>query len=378
MRFGLLSALAPFLVQAAVNPAAAPTNTAAPAKAADTKPAVDVGTLFTNTLVAKGKGVSITRSELDQQIIRTRAALAARGGSMPPDSAMVERQVLDALISRALLLTKVTEADKAKGKGQFQANLQKLKTNAKLTDQEFDQKLGVQLRLQDMTRAQWEEQNIEQAALSILLERELNIKITDEQVRKYYDENPARFERPEMVRVGHLLLSTSDPLTNKELTDEQKAAKKKLAEALLKRARAGEDFAKLVKEYSEDTESKEKGGEYTFARGQVGPEFGAATFSLNTNQVSDLVTTPYGYHIFKLYEKIPAKMMEFQGVAPDIREMLAGLEMQKELPVYLQKLRTAADVQILDERLKSVDLPASVVDPGAAGPPAPLTGPGKK
>ena len=87
-----------------------------------------------------------------------------------------------------------------------------------------------------------------------------------------------------------------DQTTGAELPEDQKKAKRKLADDLLKRARAGEDFAKLAKEYSEDPGSKEKGGEYPpFPRGQMVPEFEAAAFSLNTNQVSDVVTTSYGY-----------------------------------------------------------------------------------
>ena len=83
-------------------------------------------------------------------------------------------------------------------------------------------------------------------------------------------------------------------------------------EGLLKRARAGEDFAKLAKEYSEDPGSKDKGGEYKFPRGQMVPEFEAAAFSLKTNQVSDIVTTSFGYHIIKLSEKIPAQKVELR------------------------------------------------------------------
>ena len=83
-------------------------------------------------------------------------------------------------------------------------------------------------------------------------------------------------------------------------------------EGLLKRARAGEDFAKLAKEYSEDPGSKDKGGEYKFPRGQMVPEFEAAAFSLGTNQVSDIVTTRFGYHIIKLSEKIPARKVEYR------------------------------------------------------------------
>ena len=78
-----------------------------------------------------------------------------------------------------------------------------------------------------------------------------------------------------------MLISTKDMTTGTDLSDDQKAAKKKVAEDVLKRAKAGEDFAKLAKEYSKPRED----GEYTFPRGQMVPEFEAAAFSLGTNQV---------------------------------------------------------------------------------------------
>jgi len=283
------------------------------------------------------------------------------------------------LISRQLLLSKSTEADKAKAKVQFEASLQKFKIAGKLTDEEFNQRLNQQLRIQDLTRQQWEQQSIERAMLPLVLQRELKIDITTDEARKFYDENPAKFEQPEAVRAAHILISTrsTDPDAvlsggrpkTTELSDDQKAAKKKLAEDLLKRARAGEDFAKLAKEYSEDPGSKDNGGEYTFPRGQMMPEFEAAAFSLNTNQISDIVTTTYGYHIIKLYEKIPAKKMDFDKEASDIKDYLAQREIQKQFPAYVQGLRKDAGVQILDERLKSVELPAPSDTGGAAKAP---------
>lgn len=76
-------------------------------------------------------------------------------------------------------------------------------------------------------------------------------------------------------------------------------------EDLLKRAEDGEDVAKLAREFSEDPGLMDKGGECTFPRGQMVPEFEAAASSLKTNQISDVVTMPFGYHIIKLSEKIP-------------------------------------------------------------------------
>jgi len=135
----------------------------------------------------------------------------------------------------------------------------------------------------------------------------------------------------------------------------------------LKRAKSGEDFAKLARQYSEDPGSKDNGGEYTFPRGQMMPEFEAAAFSLNTNQVSDVVTTPYGYHIIKLYEKIPAKKIDFDKAESDIKDYLTQQQIQKQFPQYSQKLRKDADVQILDDKLKPLDLPVSSDNPAPTG-----------
>src|SRR4030095_7139203 len=139
----------------------------------------------------------------------------------------------------------------------------------------------------------------DQATAEAVVKRELKVDVTDADVKKFYDENPSRFEQPEMVRASHLLLGTRDTANQVELPEDKKAAKRKLAEELVKRARDGEDFAKLAKEYSEDPGSKDNGGEYTFPRGQMVPEFESAAFSLGTNQISEIVTQQFGYHVIK-------------------------------------------------------------------------------
>jgi hypothetical protein len=82
----------------------------------------------------------------------------------------------------------------------------------------------------------------------------------------------------------------------------------------------------------------------------------AAAFSLNTNQVSDIVTTKYGFHIIKLSEKIPAQKVEFAKAASDIKDGLTQQSLQKLFPEYLAKLKKEAGVEILDEKLKPKEM----------------------
>jgi peptidyl-prolyl cis-trans isomerase C len=343
---------------------AAPDQSAATNAAAASKPAPKPSDLFGTKVLAKGKGVEVTRGQLDDEVIRVKAQAAAHNQNIAPEQmGRLERQILEQLMQVQLLQAKATEADKAAGKALAEKRFEEAKT--RLGSEEA---LNRQLTLMGATREEVLVKWIESATAEAVLKRELTVSVTDADARKYYDDNPARFEQPEMVRASHILLMTTDPKTNSELTEDQKTTKHKEMEGLLKRARAGEDFAKLAKEYSEDLVSKDKGGEYRFPRGQMVPEFEAAAFSLSTNQVSDIVTTRYGYHIIKLSEKIPAKKVDFEKALPDIKDALTQQELQKQFPDYVAKLKTEANVEILDEKLKAQELPAAAPLPAGRPP----------
>jgi peptidyl-prolyl cis-trans isomerase C len=352
--------LVPLLLAAAL-PAwgAAPDQPAASNAATSPAPAFKASSLFSNSIVAKGKGVLVTRALLDDEVIRLKAQFASRGQTLPPEqAAAMDRRVLDQLIQIQLMQGRATAEDKAAGKALAQKRFEEAKT--RLGSEEA---LARQLKLMGTTRDEVLLKWADSATAEVVVKRELKVSVTDDDVKKFYEDNPGRFEQPELVRASHILLVTADPKTGTEFTEEQKAAKRKQMEGLLKRARAGEDFAKLAKEYSEDPGSKEKGGEYKFPRGQMVPEFEAAAFTLNTNQVSDIITTRYGYHIIKLLEKIPAQKVDFAKAAPDIKEMLTQQALQKQLPDYLAKLEKEAGVEILDEKLKPVEPPAGAPPP---------------
>jgi peptidyl-prolyl cis-trans isomerase C len=329
-------------------PAQAPAAPAAPAKPSD---------LFPDSIVAKGKDVEIKRSQLEDEVMHLKARAAAQGQKISPEQMpLYEQNLLEDLIRIQILRGMATADDKATAK-----KMADKKMEDAITQLGSAEALDRQLKAVDLSRQELLSKWVDAATAETVLKRELKVNVTDSDVKKFYDENPSKFEQPEMVRASHILLMTLDPKTKAELSTEVKEAKHKQIEDILKRIRSGEDFTKLAGEFSEDPGSKDNGGELPpFARGQMVPEFEAAAFSLNTNQVSEVVTTHYGYHIIKLSAKIPAKKIELTAVADRVKQDLGLQAIQKQFPAYYAKLKKSAGVQILDETLKPKESPADL------------------
>ncbi len=348
--------------------------------------------LFDDPVVARGKGVEIKRSQVDEAFTAFKANLAARGTALPEEQRVIrEAQLLDKLIITQLLVNRATTNDQSKA-GEVADKFFIESRKAAASEESFAR----QIRALGMTLTQFTNRTMEQAISEAVLERELKSKLvaTDAQVEEFYqtgvdlmvrvaeaeleklakqpdvtlgkltegrkqiDEfkkaNLAKLEQPERVRVSHVLLATRAKDTEEDLPDTVKRQKREQIDKLLTRARAGEDFAKLIEQHSEDRGVKETRGEYTFSRNDpFVPEFKAAAFSLQTNQISDVVTTMFGYHILKLHEKIPAKKLELEKVAKDIKDFLVQQEMQKQMPDYLARIKQGANVEILDEKYKA-------------------------
>lgn len=120
----------------------------------------------------------------------------------------------------------------------------------------------------------------------------MSVSLTAEEVARYHRANIDKYSAPELMRARHILIS---PLAQSPAAD--RAAREK-ATAILQRARAGEDFAKLAKENSDDEPTRDQGGDLgTFGRGTMLDEFDRAAFQLQGGEMSDLVKTSSGYHI---------------------------------------------------------------------------------
>jgi peptidyl-prolyl cis-trans isomerase C len=346
------------------------TNPAPASAGTNTNPDTTMTALFGDPVIAKGKGFEIKQSELDQVLVGLRAAAAARNQTIPPEQMkLIEGQMLNRLIQIQLLLQKATDADRAQGKKMVDLQMSSLLERAG-----SQEALDNQFKALGMTADGLRARLMQEATAQSVLQRELGVTVTDAEVKKFYDDHPEEFEQPEMVHVRHILLMTIDPATHEKLSDDQIQAKKKQADDILKQLRAGGDFAKLAAEYSEDPGSKDNGGDLpAFSRGQMVPEFEAAAFSLTNNQISDVVTTQYGYHIIQLLGKTPAKKLALTDkvpmsdatIADEIKKEITQEKTVKLAPAYLDKLKKAGAVEITDADLKAA---AAAAEANAANP----------
>jgi peptidyl-prolyl cis-trans isomerase D len=141
------------------------------------------------------------------------------------------------------------------------------------------------------------------------------VTVDDAQLKAFYDEQkaktPERFTQTEQRRVSHILLSVNNA--------KEDAAVKLKAEGILKRAQAGEDFAKLAKEFSQDPGSATQGGDLGWSERKVfvGP-FADAAFSMKVDEIQGPVKTQFGYHVLKLVGIQPATVKTFEQSKPEL------------------------------------------------------------
>lgn len=161
-----------------------------------------------------------------------------------------------------------------------------------------------QMKQNEETVAQLEQVGIdadtyEQLIVESMYIQKLVLKYVDDGKIKIDEEQVAKDLEADYIKAQHILFMTQNELTGAPLSEEKIAEKRALAEDVLSRINAGEDFDELMKEYCEDPGVEGAPDGYVFAQGQMVEEFETAAFALQVNQVSDIVESSFGYHIIK-------------------------------------------------------------------------------
>jgi parvulin-like peptidyl-prolyl isomerase len=158
--------------------------------------------------------------------------------------------------------------------------------------------------------------------------------VNEDDIRRGYEEDKT-------ASVRHILLTTQGK------SDSVKEATRRQMEKILERARAGEDFAELAKQYTEDPGSKESGGLYSdFGRGRMVKSFEDAAFSVPVGEISDIVETTYGYHILKVLDR-KKEARPFEEVRPELEAELKNTKRGVVYKEHIEELKQEAGFKLV-------------------------------
>ncbi len=163
-------------------------------------------------------------------------------------------------------------------------------------------------------------------------------QVSEQEIAQYYQQHQKEYQVPEEAKVRHILIKVPPKADAK--TD---AAAKQKAEDILKKLKAGANFAALAKQYSDDPGSKDQGGELGFIqRGVTVPEFESAAFALQPGQLSNVIKTQFGYHIILSEGKQTAHTKPLEEVKTDILATLTRDKEAQQEANYAQQLAAEA------------------------------------
>lgn len=346
--------------EASASPTPQPTASSAAAAAtpaATDAPAAPAGTEIKDP-VATVNGEAITKAQLDEAFNNAVKAAGIPVAELTADQKLegyrqlLDELILDKLITKAASGVTVSQADVdkeiAKIKTQFpdEAAFSKQLSEAGQTPEKFNESLTKMLQQQ-----QWVESQIAGKT-----------GVTDEEAKKFYDENKAEFEEGETVKASHILFLVKEG-------DSEEASKKQLEAAKKAIARAKkEDFTKLAKELSEEPGAAESGGDLGFfTKDRMVPEFADAAFAQKKDTVStEPVKTQFGYHVIKVTDKKPARTVPFDEVKEKLEAYLKSTKQREAVQDLIESLKGSAKIE--NTLPAPPPVPAMPMMPGLSAP----------
>jgi peptidyl-prolyl cis-trans isomerase SurA len=167
------------------------------------------------------------------------------------------------------------------------------------------------------------------------------INIGNEEVKKYYDEHPQEFTRPEQVELSEIFLSTEGK------SPEEIEAVQKKAEDLHNRVVKGDEFSEIAKRYSEGSTAKDQSGDLgTYRRGQLSPQLEAVVFKMEKGQITEVTQTKTGFEILKVDNHYQSGLQPLDKVETEIMNRLYMQKMQPTMREYLAQLRQESYVMV--------------------------------
>lgn len=210
----------------------------------------------------------------------------------------------------------------------------------------LDQMISEKLLIQEAKNIGLEEDNdvleqikkmSEQILVQVLIEREIldKIKVNDEEVLEYYEQNKDSFTEKEQVHLYNILLETEEE-----------------AQDVLEQLKAGGDFSEIAIEKSAGPSATQGGDLGYLAKGTIILEIEEVVFALELEELSEVIKTDFGFHILKITEKKPESVTALEEVKEDIIQTLLPDKQKVAFENFLEELKSKSEIEINEEALR--------------------------
>jgi peptidyl-prolyl cis-trans isomerase C len=318
--------------QPAATPAAPPTAPPAPPP----PPAVPVPATLPNVL-AHVNSENVTKADFER-LLRN-IELNNRGPVPAERRDEIYRKVLDELVTYTLLKQEAKARNFTVTDAEVEEQMKAMRDAAR-SEENFKKALAERKMTLERLKAD--------ARVELAIAKMMNAQVaaageaTDAEARDYYDKNPDRFKRPETVRASHVLIRV-DPNAD----DKTKKQARGEIDDVLKRAKGGEDFAKLAQQHSQDGSAPQGGDLGYFPKEKMVPAFADVAFALKPGEISDVVTTQFGVHIIKVTDRKPAGTVPLEEVSPQVKQFLTEQKKQQTAQAFIAQVRQKAKIEVL-------------------------------
>ena len=282
---------------------------------------------------------------LGSEIEEKAAPLLAEVTRLPEPSkraaraAALRREVLERLIDDELILQQATELKLTVTSEQVDASIDEIKRQNNIDDNQLRDALRAQGMSMAAYRADLKRQLLRFRVINIAVGS--RVTISDEDVKSYYDRH-MKSGASVQVRASHIFISIPDNADPGVIAEKQGQAKK-----LMERALAGEDFAKLARESSDDPATRAEGGDLGyFGKDMLPKAIEEMVFAMKPGEVRGPVRADRGFHVIKLVDRKTKDPKPLDEVKDDVRMQLRQKEMERQTKSYLAELRKKTLVDI--------------------------------
>jgi peptidyl-prolyl cis-trans isomerase SurA len=252
----------------------------------------------------------------------------------------LRREILDRLVDERLIIQQAAELKLSVSSEDVDRSIEQIKReNGGLTDAQLSAELVKAGQSMASYRQEIKKQILRYRVLNIAVGSK--VTVSDNDVQSYYDGHMKSGDHVQ-VRASHIFLAlpeNADAVTLK--------GKEKLAAELLERARSGEDFAKLAKEFSQDPATREEGGDLGyFGRDMLPKPIEEMVFAMKIGEVRGPVRADRGFHVIKLVDRRTKEVKPLADVKEELRGQLRQKEMERQTKNFLSDLRKRTLVDI--------------------------------